>query len=148
MAAPALFTILTGVGVTNLATTATHSLSITPSLLQALVQIHQPLVTCTAPSIVATISTNIITVAVGVGTLTTVDVLVGESSMPRGGVIRRVNPVNSVNPADTHRGMPSEATRRPMCRVERVTTRSVTRPSNKRIHERRAPDCEALAKAA
>lgn len=64
----------TGVGLTNLAQTFTHSLSITPSLLMARVMIHQAVVTCTAPTIVNTIGTNVITASIGVGTLTTCDI--------------------------------------------------------------------------
>jgi hypothetical protein len=67
------YTILTGIGVTNLATTFTHSLGITPSLLVARPIIHQAVVTNTAPLLVNTIGTNIITVASGVGTLVTLD---------------------------------------------------------------------------
>ena len=70
----AFYTILTGVGLTNLATTATHSLGITPSLLVARVIIRQAVVTNTAPVLVNTIGTNIITIASGVGTLVTCDV--------------------------------------------------------------------------
>lgn len=69
----AFYTCLVGIGVTNLATTFTHSLSITPSLLVARPIIHQAVVTCTAPVQVCTIGTNIITIAAGVGTLTTCD---------------------------------------------------------------------------
>lgn len=67
------YTCLTGIGVTNLATTFTHSLSITPSLLVARPIIHQAVVTNTAPVMVQTIGTNIITIASGVGTLVTCD---------------------------------------------------------------------------
>ena len=70
------FTILTGVGLTNLGTTVTHSLGIAPASLQALCSIHQILVTNTAPVGVNTIGTNIITVFSGVGTLVTCDVIV------------------------------------------------------------------------
>lgn len=69
----AYYTIMTGLGVTNLGTTFTHSLSITPSLLVARPIIHQAVVTGTAPIQVCTIGTNIITVASGVGTLVTFD---------------------------------------------------------------------------
>lgn len=69
----AYYTNLTGIGVTNLAQTFTHSLSITPSLLVARPIIHQAAVTLTAPVLVCTIGTNIITVAAGVGTLVTLD---------------------------------------------------------------------------
>lgn len=67
------YTVLAGIGVTNLLTTFTHSLSITPSLLVARPIIHQVPVTNTAPLIVGTIGTNIITVGSGVGTLVTFD---------------------------------------------------------------------------
>lgn len=70
----AYYTILTGVGLTNLGTTVTHSLSITPALLVVRPIIRQPLVTCTAPLQVCTIGTNIVTVASGVGTLVTCDI--------------------------------------------------------------------------
>jgi len=69
----AYYTILTGIGVTNLATTFTHSLGITPSLLVARPIIHQAVVTNTAPVLINTIGTNIITMASGVGTLVTCD---------------------------------------------------------------------------
>lgn len=69
----AYYTLLAGLGVTNAMTTFTHSLSITPALLVARPIIHQAVVTVTAPLIVGTIGTNIITVASGVGTLTTFD---------------------------------------------------------------------------
>ncbi len=69
----AYYTILAGIGVTNLATTFTHSLSITPSLLVARPIIHQAVVTNTAPVLVNTIGTNIITIASGVGSLVTCD---------------------------------------------------------------------------
>ena len=69
----AYYTCLSGIGVTNLATTFTHSLSITPSLLVARPIIHQAVVTGTAPVQVCTIGTNIITIASGVGTLVTLD---------------------------------------------------------------------------
>ena len=69
----AYYTNMTGIGVTNLATTFTHNLSITPSLLVARVLIHQAVVTNTAPVLVNTIGTNIITIASGVGTLVTCD---------------------------------------------------------------------------
>jgi hypothetical protein len=70
----AYYTILTGVGLTNLATTITHNLSITPASLVVRPIIHQPLVTCTAPVLVCTVGTNIATVASGVGTAVTCDV--------------------------------------------------------------------------
>lgn len=69
----AYYTNMTGLGATNLMTTFTHSLSITPALLVARPIIHQVAVTVTAPMIVGTIGTNIITVAAGVATLTTFD---------------------------------------------------------------------------
>ena len=70
----AYYTILTAVGLTNLATTITHSLGITPSLLVCRPIIHQAVVTNTAPVLVNTIGTNIVTVASGLGTLVTCDV--------------------------------------------------------------------------
>ena len=70
----AFYTKLTDVGLTNLATTITHSLSITPSLLVARVIIHQAVVTNTAPVGVNTINTNTATVFSGLGTLVTCDV--------------------------------------------------------------------------
>jgi len=69
----AFYTLLAGIGVTNLMTTFTHSLSITPSLLVARPIIHQAVVTNTAPVLVGTIGTNIITIGSGVGTLVTCD---------------------------------------------------------------------------
>lgn len=68
------YTILTGVGLTNLATTVTHSLGLTAASLVCRPIIHQPLVTCTAPLQVCTVGTNIVTVASGVGTLVTCDI--------------------------------------------------------------------------
>jgi hypothetical protein len=67
------YTCLTGLGVTNLLTTFTHSLGITPALLVARPIIHQAVVTNTAPLLVGSIGTNLITVASGVGTLVTFD---------------------------------------------------------------------------
>jgi hypothetical protein len=67
------YTFMEGLGVTNLMTTFTHSLGITPSLLVARPIPHQVAVTATAPLLVGTIGTNIITVASGVGTLLTFD---------------------------------------------------------------------------
>jgi hypothetical protein len=69
----AYYTNMAGLGVTNLMTTFTHNLSITPSELVARPILHQVVVTVTAPLIVGTIGTNIITVAAGVGTLATFD---------------------------------------------------------------------------
>lgn len=69
----AYYTVLMTLGVTNLLTTFTHSLSITPSQLIARPIIHQAVVTNTAPLIVGSIGTNLITVASGVGTLVTFD---------------------------------------------------------------------------
>lgn len=74
------YTILTGLGVTNLATTFTHSLGIAGGNLVARPIIHQVAVTNTAPLIVNTIGTNIITVASGVGTLVTFDLEVQQVS--------------------------------------------------------------------
>jgi hypothetical protein len=70
----AYYTILAGIGVTNLATTFTHSLGITAASLVARPIIHQAVVTCTAPVLVVSIGTNLLTVASGVGTLVTCDV--------------------------------------------------------------------------
>lgn len=67
------YTLLAGLGVTNLMTTFTHSLSLIPASLVARPIIHQLTITATAPLIVGTIGTNIITVAAGVATLTTFD---------------------------------------------------------------------------
>lgn len=67
------YTLLSGLGVTNLMTTFTHSLGLAPAGLVARPIIHQVAATCTAPLIVGTIGTNIITVAAGVATLTTFD---------------------------------------------------------------------------
>lgn len=69
----AFYTLMTGLGVTNLLTTFTHSLGITPALLVARPIIHQAVVTNTAPLLVGSIGTNLITVASGVGTLVTFD---------------------------------------------------------------------------
>lgn len=70
----AFYTILQGIGLTNLATTITHSLSITPASLVIRPIIRQAVVTCTAPVGVNTIGTNIATVFSGVGTLVTCDI--------------------------------------------------------------------------
>jgi hypothetical protein len=70
----AYYTLLAGVGVTNLQTTFTHSLSITSALLVARAIIHQTAVTNTAPVLIGSIGTNQITVASGVGTLVTIDI--------------------------------------------------------------------------
>ncbi len=67
------YTLMTGLGATNLMTTFTHSLSLVPTGLVARPIIHQATITATAPLIVGTIGTNIITVAAGVATLTTFD---------------------------------------------------------------------------
>lgn len=72
------YTCMTGLGVTNLMTTFTHNLSITPANLVARPIPHQVLVTVTAPLLVGTVGTNIITVASGVGTLQTFDLEVQE----------------------------------------------------------------------
>jgi len=69
----AYYTCMTGLGITNLVTTFTHNLSITPSLLVARPIMHQVVLTATAPLQIVTIGTNIITAALGVGTLTTFD---------------------------------------------------------------------------
>lgn len=67
------YTLMSGLGVTNLMTTFTHSLGKTPASLVARPIMKQVVVTATAPLIVGTIGTNIITVASGVGTLVTFD---------------------------------------------------------------------------
>jgi hypothetical protein len=67
------YTLLAGLGVTNLLTTFTHSLSITAALLVARPIIHQAVVTNTAPILIGSIGTNLITVGSGVGTLVTFD---------------------------------------------------------------------------
>jgi len=67
------YTFMSNLGVTNLATTFAHNLSIVPASLVARVIIHQAVVTNTAPVLVNTIGTNIITIASGVGTLVTCD---------------------------------------------------------------------------
>jgi hypothetical protein len=67
------YTCLTGIGITNLLTTFTHSLGITPALLVARVIIRQAVVTNTAPVLVGSIGTNLITIASGVGSLVTCD---------------------------------------------------------------------------
>lgn len=69
----AYYTLLSGIGVTNLLTTFTHSLSITAASLVARPIIHQAVVTNTAPVLVGSIGTNQITIASGVGTLVTLD---------------------------------------------------------------------------
>lgn len=79
------YTLLSGIGVTNLMTTFTHSLSITPANLQARIFIKQAVVTCTAPALIGTIGTQIITVALGVGTLTTCDLEVLQVHTIQGG---------------------------------------------------------------
>ena len=82
----ALYTCMTGIGVTNLATTFTHNLSVTPSLLVARMIVRQAVVTNTAPVMVCTIGTNIITVATGVGTLVTCDLEVQQVASIVGGL--------------------------------------------------------------
>lgn len=67
------YTLMAGLGVTNLLTTFTHSLSITASKLVARPIIKQTAVTVTAPLIIGSIGTNLITVGSGVGTLVTFD---------------------------------------------------------------------------
>jgi hypothetical protein len=67
------YTRMVGLGVTNLLTTFTHALSLTAGSLVARAIIHQALVTNTAPMIIGSIGTNLITVATGVGTLVTFD---------------------------------------------------------------------------
>lgn len=70
----AFYTILTGIGLTNLATTITHNLSITAASLVVRPIIHQVVVTNTAPVGVNTVGTNVATVFSGVGTLVTCDI--------------------------------------------------------------------------
>lgn len=67
------YTYMTGLGVTNLLTTFTHSLGVTAASLVARPIIKQAVVTNTAPLIVGSVGTNLITVASGVGTLVTFD---------------------------------------------------------------------------
>lgn len=86
MAINSLYTCITGIGVTNLATTFTHSMGVTPSLLVARMIIRQAVVTNTAPVMVVTIGTNIITVASGVGTLVTCDLEVQQVASIIGGL--------------------------------------------------------------
>lgn len=81
----AYYTLMQGLGVTNLGTTFTHNLSITPSLLCARPIIRQALVTCTVPVQVCTIGTNVITIAAGVGTLVTCDLEVQQMHSIVGG---------------------------------------------------------------
>ena len=76
----AFYTYLTGLSCTNLAQTFTHSLGASfpgGGLLatQIVVRpiIHQAIVTNTAPLVVCTINTNIVTIASGVGTAVTFD---------------------------------------------------------------------------
>lgn len=71
------FTCIQGVGLTNLAQTVTHSLSITPANLFAQVSIHQVLMTGTNAVQVQTVGTNIVTVSTnGTASLVTCDVFV------------------------------------------------------------------------
>lgn len=70
----AYYTALLAVGITNLAQTLTHSLSITAASLIARIQLHQATNTGTVPVAVLTIGTNILTVGAGVSTLMTCDV--------------------------------------------------------------------------
>lgn len=70
----AYYTYMAGLGITNLVTTFTHSLSITPSELVVRPILHQVAQTYTQAALcVVTIGTNIVTVGMGVGTLTTFD---------------------------------------------------------------------------
>ena len=68
-----LYTNMVGLGVTNLLTTFTHSLSLDPANLVARPTVHQAVVTNTAPLIVGSIGTDLITIGSGVGTLVTFD---------------------------------------------------------------------------
>lgn len=70
----AYYTLLTGLGFTNLATTITHSLGWNAASLVVRPIIHQAVVTNTAPMLVVSIGTNLATVASGVGTLVTCDI--------------------------------------------------------------------------
>lgn len=69
------YTLMAGLGVTNLLTTFTHGLGLTLASFSMVARpiIHQAVVTNTAPLIVGSIGTNLITVASGVGTLVTFD---------------------------------------------------------------------------
>lgn len=70
----AFYTLLKGLGITNLVTTFTHSLGLDPATLVARPILHQVPQTFTQPALcVVTIGTNIVTVGMGVGTLTTFD---------------------------------------------------------------------------
>jgi hypothetical protein len=80
MPGPTYYTALTGLGITNLMQTVTHSLGITPANLIARIIIHQASNTCTAPPGIGTIGTNIITISSGVGTLQTCDLEVQQVS--------------------------------------------------------------------
>lgn len=68
------YTILLGVGITNLALLLTHSLSITPASLVCRIQLHQATNTGTVPVALLTMGTNTLTVGAGVSTLMTCDV--------------------------------------------------------------------------
>jgi len=71
------YTQLAQVGVTNLATTFTHGLSIAPANLKARISLHQAAITAGATAVLAicTIGTNIVTACVGTGAiLTTCDI--------------------------------------------------------------------------
>lgn len=70
----AYYTVLAGVGITNLAQTLTHSLSATPGSLIARIQLHQATNTATVPVAVLTLGTNTLSVGAGVSTLMTCDV--------------------------------------------------------------------------
>lgn len=76
----AFYTLLTGLGVTNLATTFTHSLGagfpgggLLATQIVCRPILHQPGITPTNVLIVCTINTNIVTVAASVGTIITFD---------------------------------------------------------------------------
>ena len=67
------YTFIQGLGVTNLAQTVTHGLSITPSLLKGVLQLHQATNTATVPLAILTMGTNVVTIGAGVSTLMTCD---------------------------------------------------------------------------
>ncbi len=70
----AYYTLIRGVGLTNLAQTFTHNLSRNPASLVARPIIRQAVVTGTAPVQICTLGTNVLTAASGVGTLVTCDI--------------------------------------------------------------------------
>lgn len=70
----AYYTILLGVGLTNLATTITHNLSITPASLVVRPIVHQAAITNTSAIGVNSIGTNLATVSSGINSLVTCDI--------------------------------------------------------------------------